>query len=127
MLVRGPKCRVAAATAARTVPRELRRRLWSGNLVNLLRKRREEEHKWRLAYTKGKPLSLIIPFFSSLSIFSLPCPLVYRNANVFISSTANQCVLAHQLVCILLTSFAFEMWTRATNDNRIFTSFLRLY
>jgi len=60
-----------AANTARTVPRELRRRLWSGNLVNLLRKRREEEHKW-LARAKGKPLSLIIPsFFSSLSIFSL--------------------------------------------------------
>jgi len=60
-----------AADTALTVPRELRRRLWSGNLVNLLRKRREEEHKW-LARAKGKPLSLIIPsFFSSLSIFLL--------------------------------------------------------
>jgi len=123
MLARGPKCRVAADTA-RTVPRELRRRLWSGNLVNLLRKRREEEHKW-LARAKGKPLSLIIPPFFPLFLFShyTLSPRVHRNANVFISSTANQCTLrAHQLVYIYyiytlwtLTSFAFETCTRAAN------------
>jgi len=101
VLAWGPKCRVAADTAL-TVPRELRSRLWSGNLVNLLRKRREEEHKW-LARAKGKPLSLIIPsFFFPLFLFShyTLSPRVHRNANVFISSTANQCAPDRMCECL---------------------------
>lgn len=84
--------------------------LVGGNLVNLPRKRRVEEHKW-LACAKGKPLSLIIPLFPlffpflfllisrsrslllrpvflrlHLFLFShyISCPLAHRNANVFI-------------------------------------------
>jgi len=112
MLARGPKCRVAADTA-RTVPRELRSRLWSGNLVNLLRKRREEEHKW-LARAKGKPLSLIIPSFFPLFLFShyTLSPRVHRNANVFISSTANQCAPDRVCVCKYIYIYIYILYRR---------------
>jgi len=65
-------------------------------------------------------------FFFPLFLFShyTLSPRVHWNANVFISSTANQCALrAHKLVCMCgciyivwtLTSFAFETRSRAAN------------